>query len=215
MIRINLLPQAKKAARTSVGSGSSQLWAGVYLGALVLWALVLGIVYFIYDGELQEQQQANRVLTQQIEQLRTKSARLDDVRAQLEQSYALERVVEELNAGRTGPTRVMVEVGKILSQGGGPSIDPAELEALRAENPLAGYTRSWDVRRLWLTAFEEQEREVRISGVGKSNEDVAELLKRLTLSELFTDVLLQRTQSRDSREGPSFIEFELFCKVSY
>ncbi|MEM1416625.1 MAG: PilN domain-containing protein [Myxococcota bacterium] len=215
MIRINLLPQAKKATRSAGPSGSSQTWAGIYLAALVAWVLVLGVVYFVYDGDLQEQQQANRVLQGQIDQLRTKSARLDEVRAQLEQSYALERVVEELNAGRTGPTRVMIEVAKILSQGGGPTIDAAELEALRADNPLAGFTRGWDVRRLWLTAFEEEEREVRIEGIGRSNEDVAELLKRLTLSELFTDVLLQQTQSTDGRDGPAFIEFELYCKVSY
>ncbi len=130
----------------------------------------------------------------------------------------MEEVVSELNRGRTGPTRAMMELSRILrtGEGAGPTIDPAALEALRRDNPLATFNRSWDSRRLWLTVFEEENRQCRIEGIGRSNEDVAEFLRRLQLSELFDQVTLQRTEAeRDQISGLELIKFELRCQVTY
>jgi len=218
MIRINLLPTAKKAARAPAAAapGSSQLWVIVYAVAVVLWGVGLAAIYIIYDNALEEQQRQNQTLERQIEQVRTRSAQLEEVRAKIEASRRLEQLVAELNRARMGPTRMMMELSKILSPGGGPTIDPAELEAMRRENPLAGYNRSWDPRRLWLTRFEEENRECRMSGQGKTNEDVAEFLRRLALSEVFEDVTLTKTEARDDREtGLTFIAFDLTCTVRY
>lgn len=226
MIRINLLPEAKRAARAAGGpSGSAQLWAAIYLIGVVVWGAILAVIYFSYDGKLQEQLSANQALRSQIEDIRSRSARLEEVQAQLEASYALEQVVEELEKARTGPVRAMMELSKILSvcppdrpncEDAGPTIDPQQLEQLRRDNPYATYNRSWDVRRLWLTHFEEEGRQCRIRGVGRTNEDVAEFLRRLALSELFDQVTLQRTEaSRDSDSGLELINFELTCQVMY
>lgn len=218
MIRINLLPQARKAVRApsaAAPAGSQQAWVIVYLVALAAWGAVLTGVYIVYAGKLEEQQQQNAALDSQIQTLLTKSAQLDEVRAKLQASLALEALVEDLNKARQGPTRVMMEISKILSPGGGPTIDPQALEALRADNPLAGYNRSWDPRRLWLTEFREENRECRITGQGKTNEDVAEFLRRLALSELFEQVTLTKTEAVEGEEGLSFIKFELTCRVSY
>lgn len=218
MIRINLLPQAKKAVRAPVAAapGSSQAWVIVYLVALVLWTVGLAAIYIVYDNALEEQQQQNAALDRQIQQLRTKSAQLDEVRAKIQASRRLEEIVGELNAARMGPTRVMMELSKILSAHGGPTIDPQRLEAIRQDNPLAGYNRSWDPRRLWVAQFQEQDRECRIRGEGKTNEDVAEFLRRLALSDVFEDVTLTKTEAREDRaRGMSFIGFDLTCKVRY
>lgn len=218
MIRINLLPQAKRAARGPVAAapGSSQAWAIVYLVAFVLWTVALAAIYIVYDNVLEEQNQQNAALDRQIQQLRTKSGRLEEVRAKIAASQRLEELVRELNAARLGPTRVMMELSRILSVDGGPTIDAQRLEELRRNNPLAGYNRSWDPRRLWVTDFEEQDRECRIRGEGKTNEDVAEFLRRLALSEIFEDVTLTKTEAREDRElGLSFIGFDLTCRVRY
>lgn len=226
MIRINLLPEAKRAARTSGGGGgSSQVWAGVYMLAVAIWLAVLAVIYFSYDSELQDKVRANQDLDTQIAELRQRSARLEEVRAELEASHALEEVVTELNAARTGPTRALMELSRILSQcpadrpscdDVGPTIDPQALEELRRDNPHAGFNRTWDVRRLWLTKFEEQGRECQMEGTGRTNEDVAEFLRRLTLSELFDGVTLTRTSSNEDRElNLELIEFELTCRVIY
>ncbi len=226
MIRINLLPEASRSVRAAGGpSGSAQLWVAIYAIGVVVWGAILAVIYFSYDATLQEQRSANEALRAQIEELRSRSARLEEVQAQLEASYALEQVVGELEKARTGPVRAMMELSRILSvcppdrpncDDVGPTIDPQQLEQLRRDNPYATYNRSWDVRRLWLTHFEEEGRQCRIRGVGRTNEDVAEFLRRLALSELFDQVTLQRTEaSRDSDSGLELINFELTCQVMY
>jgi len=218
MIRINLLPQTGKSARLAGPSGSSQLWAGIYLFATVVWGIGLAVLYLSFQSTLEEKQEANRTLDADIQRLETKSARLEEVRSQLEASRQLQEVVAELNRARTGPTRLMLELSKVLSSGprSGPTIDPERLEQLRHDNPHAGFNPGWDVHRLWLTSFTENNRDCTIRGTGRSNEDVAEFLRRLALSDLFETVTLQRTQSQaNSDVGLDFINFELACKVRY
>ncbi|MEZ4248987.1 MAG: PilN domain-containing protein [Polyangiales bacterium] len=218
MIRINLVPQAKRAARASSPAGGGQVWAAVYFFGTLVFMGILAVVYFAKDGELEEQRQANNQLRGTIQEIRARSARLEEVQALLAASRNLEEVVGELNRARTGPTRAMLELSRILSTGdsAGPTIDPAALEELRRVNPLAGYNRSWDARRLWLTKFEEENRQCRMTGLGRTNEDVAEFLRRLSLSELFEQVTLQRTEAKeDADSGLPVIQFELSCQVSY
>lgn len=220
MIRINLLPQASKAVRTTTPAGPSnvQAWYIGYGASALLWVAALAGIYLVYQDDLGEEQLQNAALTTEIEQQRTKSTRLEEVRARLERSVRLEEVVGDLERARTGPTRVLMELSQILSPApnGGPTIDPERLEEMRRDNPLAGFNRSWDPRRLWITRFEEIDGLCKIIGIGRTNEDVAELLRRLSLSELFTGVTLQKTQSQeDSNSGLSLIAFELTCSVSY
>ena len=133
---------------------------------------------------------------------------------ELERSRQLESVVDELNRARSGPLRVMMELSKVLSTGAGPTIAPGRLEALRQENPLAGFNPSWDVRRLSIDSFVELDRTVTVRGKGRTNEDVAEFLRRLALSELFSEVTLTRTDAANLG-GIDSISFEMTCKVTY
>jgi type IV pilus assembly protein PilN len=224
VIRINLLPGTKRSHRTAdvarLGAGGDQgaLWPIVYLGMAAAAALAFGFLYARLDDQLTEKQRVNNDLQQQIARVQAESAQLEELQAKLQASIELENLVGELQRARLGPTRVLLEISKILSEGprAGPTIDPQRLEQLRRENPLAGYNPGWDSRRLWLTSFIEDQRACKVSGVGKTNEDVAEFLARLSLSELFEDVTLQRTlATTDSATGLSLISFELTCKVSY
>jgi Tfp pilus assembly protein PilN len=213
MIRINLLPKTKKQAQAQ-SSGSGPLWAGIYLLATFLWGIGLALVYFQYQGELEAIQRANRDLDREIADLEQRTARLDELRAQLARSVRLEEVVAELNAARTGPLRVMMELSRILSVPGGPTIDPEALERQRQVNPYAGFREGWDVRRLWLRSFTESERVCEIAGEARTNEDVAEFLRRLSLSELFEEVVLERTAGAEVNDE-SVIAFDLNCRVRY
>lgn len=214
MIRINLLPQAKRAAGGASVSASTQTWGVIYLLTVGLTLIGLGAVYFVYSGELDEQKAQNAALSREIADLRERSSRLEEVQAQLERSRALETVVDQLNRARTGPLRLVMELSNVLSSDGGPTIAPARLEQLRQENPLAGFNPSWDVRRLWITRFDETDRVVTIKGRGRTNEDVAEFLRRISLSDLFSEVTLTKTQSLVV-ESVELIDFELTCKVTY
>lgn len=211
MIRINLLPEAKRVA---VASGSSQAWGIGYMLALAAWGVALTLYYMSYKSRLDEQLAANAALQQSIESVKLKSANIGEVEAALAKSRQLEEVVGKLESARQGPARVLMELSAILSEGRGPTISPERLEALRRTNPLAGFNAGWDIRRLWLSSFSEKSRECTIRGVGKTNEDVAEFLRRLSLSELFEQVTLQST-SAGSSVAVATVSFDLSCRVRY
>jgi len=218
MVRINLLPSARKQARGSAssGDGSATPWIVGYIGATFVAGLVCALLYFNGTSELEEQRARNQALQAQITAAQAQSADLEQVRAQLAQSEDLERVVGDLQRARYGPTRVLMELSHILSASGGPTVDPERLEAIRRDNPLAGFNPAWDTRRLWLTSFVEEERHVQIQGLGKTNEDVAEFLRRLSLSESFNEVQLTKTEATtDAATHIDLISFELSCSVVY
>jgi type IV pilus assembly protein PilN len=217
VIRINLLPQAKRQTRgAAVGGGGSTGWVVGYAAAALITCVALALVYMSKESELSEQRARNAALESQIAQVTQQRANIDEVRASLQRSVELEEVVAELQRARFGPTRVLMELSRILSASGGPTIDPQRLEELRRGNPLAGFNRSWDTRRLWLTSFEESDRRVRIHGLGKTNEDVAEFLRRLALSDSFGDVHLDKTEAvEDTETHLPLVAFELTATVRY
>lgn len=223
MVRINLLPtdkkkRARRIAASPLPDGDFSLgtWGAIYGGAIAIWFVVLGILYFAQSSELETVAQENKTLEARRDELQAKTKGLADVEGRLEKSRRLEKVVQELERARRGPTRAVMELSKVLSSPGGPTINPAELERMREDNPLAGFNESWDVRRLWLTRFEEVERECKITGMGRSNEDVAEFLRRLTLSEIYQSVTLQRTRAtKDPDTGLQVVGFDITCKVRY
>lgn len=218
MVRINLLPSARKQMRSASGGGDGGAtpWIIAYVAAAFVTVLVCALLYFRGSGALDEQRAQNSALQGAIATLSTQSANIDEVRGQLAQSQDLEEVVGELQRARFGPTRVLMEMSRILSASGGPTVDPERLEAIRRDNPLAGFNPTWDTRRLWLTSFTEEDRHVRIEGLGKTNEDVAEFLRRLTLSDSFGNVTLTKTEATIDQESHlDLISFELSCSVVY
>jgi len=212
MIRINLLPEAKRAAATG---GNAQTWAVIYLLSCLAWAVVLVLFFLNKHGVLEEQNAKNDELQGLIDRAKSQSENIAEVEAKLAKSKQLEEVVGGLQAARQGPARVLLELSKILSEGGGPTVPPDQLDAMRRDNPLLVYNPGWDVRRLWIDTFEEASRHCTISGNGKTNEDVAEFLRRLNISEVFDKVTLQSTSASSDREGSPTVRFSLTCEVKY
>lgn len=213
MIRINLLPEAKRQVATG---GGFQLWGVIYLLSAVAWCVVLLLVWAKYNDDLEEQLAANTELERQIERAKTQSANIGEVEAALAKSKQLEEVVNGLQAARSGPARILMELSKILSAGRGPTVDPEHLRQLQRDNPLVVHNPNWDIRRLWLVSFTESNRQCNINGFGKTNEDVAEFLRRLALSDVFDQVTLQSTAAAtdDVTELP-VVRFSLSCGVKY
>jgi type IV pilus assembly protein PilN len=213
MIRINLLPAAKKKSRTAA---DSRIWGVVYLVFVVAWCVVLATIFWRTSHERSERRAANDALQGEIDQAQRQNSDLSAIQDKLAKSKKLEQVVDRLQAARSGPTRLVMELSRILSEGKGPTIDQGKLEELRRDNPLAGFNPSWDVRRLWLRAFEEREGKCTIRGAGKTNEDVAEFLRRLTLSEVFRQIALTETSSQiDPDSKLAVVNFTLSCEVHY
>ena len=211
MIRINLLPSKRG---TSSSTDTAKVWGYAYLGTSVVWCIALAFVYFSLLSDRDQALAQNAEITRQITRVKEQSGNLEELQKQLEQSKQLETVVRGLKDARQGPARMLLELSAILSPGRGPSVDPLKLEEMRRSNPDVGVSLGWDTRRLWITGFEENKRACRIIGEARNNEDIAEFLRRLSLSQVFDDVVLVRTGAPRTA-GMSLVAFELTCKVRY
>lgn len=213
MIRINLLPQKRKAERPE---GKQQLWLAV---VLVFFLLEVGGL-FIFHGwkaqELEEQRRKNQELTAQIERSKKAVSDHNAVKEKLASLRAREAAIAKLQSARSGPTAILLELARILTAGRGPTADPDKLTTLRRENPLAVFNPAWDPRRLWLTSFVERSRQVRLDGMARDGEDVSEFARRLNLSSFFYDVkLLPARKEKHLQTGLELVKFSLEAQVRY
>jgi type IV pilus assembly protein PilN len=214
VIRINLLPQKRRAERASE---AGQLWLILLL--LLFLGEVAGLLVFhgMKSDELKAQRQKNSELEVQIANAKNAVSNHPEIKEQLERLRAREDAISKLQTARTGPTAVMLELARIMTPGRGPTIDPDRLAQIRRENPLAVYNPGWDARRLWLTKFVEQQRKVRLEGVARDGEDVSELARRMNLSNRFHDVRLLpgKKEKLSEAEGLEVVKFQLEAQVRY
>ncbi len=213
MIRINLLPSKRRSEQKSA---AGQGWLLVVL--IVLLAEVSGLFawHSYSESKVKEQQRKNGELRAQIDQAKRNVQNHPEIKQKLSELRAKEDAIASLQSARTGPTSVLLELARILTTGRGPTVEPARLEELRRDNPLSVYSPSWDARRLWLTKFAEENRQVQILGVARDGEDVSEFARRLSLSSYFADVRLMPGQRASTKEGElELVEFELLAKVRY
>jgi type IV pilus assembly protein PilN len=212
MIRINLFPTkpVKKKERTGAVD------ALVFLLVTVVCAAVIWIVHGSINEKIDKQKRTNDILAMKIESIKQEIKDHDEIKAKLTEFEAREKIIQELVAARTGPVQMLVELSNILSLGKGPSIRPEEYQEMLKRDPASGFNPEWDPRRLWLTRFEESDREVLLEGQAMSNEDVGELLRRIKISKYFFNEVLVKTRTEKSAETTAVvIAFELKCNIRY
>jgi type IV pilus assembly protein PilN len=213
MMRINLI-RARKAPRLAVGDR-----ALVFMGAAVVLA-VAGLFALTADASAEADRlvRANNVLKDSIEQLKGGLGDYDKVKEQRQDLLKQQKTIDALKTGRTGPVYIMRELSEILTAHKGPTFDRPSYEERLRRDPNVGFNAGWDPRRLWLESFEEVQRKVRIQGSARTNEDVAEFLKRLQLSVFFADVTPESTtQIGDgtAATGAKRVTFHVSARVVY
>jgi type IV pilus assembly protein PilN len=214
VIRVNLLPQ-KRGAR-SAAPQTSQKWLLVVLGVLVVEVVVLFLFHKKKLDDLQDQQNTNAQLNGKIEGIKKLVANHEEIKKALAQLRAREDAIAKLQAARSGPTAVLLELAQVLTQGKGPTADPERLQQLKKDNPLAVYNPGWDTRRLWLGAYTESDRVVKIEGAARDGGDVSEFAQRLKLSTYFYDITVlpgSKEVRKDARL--ELVNFALQMKVRY
>jgi len=213
MIKINLLRVRKQRRR----DGAER--ALVVMGAAVLVAVGgMAALYFVESAELTSLVRANNAIKDQIEQLKSELGDYDKIKEQRQELLKQAATIEALKTGRTGPVYLMRELSEILTSHKGPTFDRASYEERLRRDPNVGFNAGWDPRRLWLESYEEAQRKVKIRGSARTNEDVAEFLKRLQLSVFFTDVTPESTsQVADaaSSGGAKHVTFNVSAKAVY
>jgi type IV pilus assembly protein PilN len=212
MIRINLMPQRRRAER----SDGSQLWLAVVMVLMLAEVAALFVFHGFKGEELKDQRRKNAELQSQIDQSKSAVADHDQVKAKLATLRAREEAIGKLQSARTGPTAVLLELARLLTPGRGPSVDPDRLSQLRRDDPLAVFNPAWDARRLWLVKFVEDHRKLRLEGFAQDGEDVSELARRMNLSSYFADVqLLPASRQTDSVTHLEVVGFALEARVKY
>ena len=209
MIRINLLP-ARRAKRQEAGQRQFLAMALAVLATIGL------IVYFHLDAttQLEKIQHENTLLQADVAKLKSELGDYDKVRAQREGLLKQRKTIQSLESGRTGPVYLLRELSEILSPGKGPTFDRVTYEETLRRDPNAGFTSNWEAKRVWLESYAEDKLRVKIRGSAKSNEDVAEFLKRLNASVFFKKVNLDAT-AQASKGAVKYVNFGLSTTVIY
>jgi type IV pilus assembly protein PilN len=215
VIRINLLAARKVKKRDAT---DRQL---AFMGLSVLGAVAVMIfVYLSSQSRLDAITRDNDSVRSDIDRMKAELGDYDKIKDQRQDLLKQQKTIQALQAGRTGPLYLMREMSEILSPQKGPSFDRASYEDRLRRDPNIGFSTSWDTRRLWLDSFDEAQGKVRIKGSAKTNEDVAEFLKRLQLSIFFADVTPESTtQVSETTLGGTLsvklVTFNLTARVMY
>ena len=219
MIKINLLPIKQDRRREA---GRNQLLFGVAL--LILEVVACAFLYFDTNADATEQRNANEGIQAQVKRIEKQLTDHKRILAEIAEFEKRQEAIDNLQAARTGPIYVMLELSNILSKGGRPHIDHDEYQEMIQANPTAGYDENWDFRRVWLSSFKEKERRVQLSGQGLTHEDVAEFLRRVNLSKFFVETELVSTNLQkprinlegfDPKESDPVVQFVMKSEIRY
>ena len=214
-VRVNLLAARKETKRAAAG-GESQAWLGIVGLALLLEIGGLGLWHSMMNNDLKKLTSDNAGVQAQIDKIKKDTAEHPQIKAQLAELKDREDAISKLQAARTGPTAVLLELSRILTPSRGPTVDHDKLEQLKRDNPTAVPNPNWDPRRLWLTKYAEVDRSVKMEGLARDGEDIAEFMRRLGVSDFFYDVKpLPATETADKDTKIQLKQFAVSAKVRY
>lgn len=216
MVRINLLPDRKQAARRTAASEPTQLWLVAVIGAMVVSVVACLFVQKMKQDELRGIMAENTRTQGQIDSIKQQIADHAVITAKLKELREREEAIQKLQTARTGPTSTLLELAHVLTPGRGPTTDRDKLEQLKRDNPAEAYDPNWDPRRLWLTSYVESDRVVKMAGLARDGDDVSELERRLKVSDYFTEVkLLPGQKIVDPQTHQELFSWQLSAKVRY
>jgi type IV pilus assembly protein PilN len=212
MIRINLLP-VKAAKRRE--QGQRQLLIGVMVLSLALVTII--VFHGAEVAKSSELRGINQRLSTDISRLKTEIGDYDVIKAQRDELIRQREAIKRLQANRAGPVWLMRELSDILTKGKGPTFNKEQYEDQLRRDPNTAFNPNWEPKRVWLVSYAELNHEVKLRGAAKSDEDVAEFLKRLKLSAFFSDVYWQQTQPQTDQKmnNVSFVTFDVAARVNY
>ena len=212
MIRINLLPYKES---TFIQWGQRQVLLFV---VSVLVSVVVCIIWYgrLPDPEAKKKQLiAQRVrYEQQIKQVSARTTcRQDKLKTRIRNARRKYRAVERLITRRRSPKLVLRELSRILSEAWGPTLK----KDLAGRDKRTLYNQNWDPTAVWITLFEEKNRELKIEGGAKAMDDVAEFWRRLQVSAYFSNVDLEKFKKvkvAADKKNP-YLLFSIVAGVNY
>ena len=145
MILLNLLPHREMARKRA-----RQVFNGSLIGAIAIGALMAGVGYLWFQGQIEEQQARNAFLTREIGKLDQEIKEVATLQSEIAALKARQEAVENLQADRNMPVHLLNEAVKQLPDG------------------------------MYLSKIKQENQSVLFEGVAQSNERVSELLRNLS-----------------------------------
>lgn len=230
MIRINLLPSKRKAARPGKRAAAARVSTSASTGQLILLGMVVGWVALGGVGYwliLQEEEEAQRLRAE----TNTVNARVAEIRLLMDEEK-LQALKDRVEQGRTAiervnglkrtPAAVMLELANVLTTGKLPDIDEEEQRRRENEDAKAKLNQSWDANSVWVDEVVETKGGVlEIAGGARDPADLSEFVKRLRASRRFGRVShpeysdTQKKAKQQDEKSLTSITFKLTVQVRY
>ncbi len=217
MLKINLLPSEKGRARGQAPGVSNLLVIGV-AGSLVMLLGGLFLFHATQQSALDELKSQNQRTQAEIDSIKARVADHTKILEELAEIRRREEAIEALQAARTGPTSMLIEISHLLTSAGSPTADPQRVEQCRTSTTCRTtlWNVAWEPERMWVAEFREENRVVKIIGEGRTADDVSEFMTRLQWSLYFQNVRLERTESAVNVETRLAVQkFTISGRVRY
>jgi type IV pilus assembly protein PilN len=185
------------------------------MGIAILGTIALVVFFHLQaTADLEKIQRDNTITQAEVARLKQELGDYDKIRSQREELLKQRKTIQALESGRTGPVFLLREMSEILSPGKGPTFERVTYEETLRKDPNAGFNSNWETKRVWLDSYTEEKQKIKLKGAAKSNEDVAEFLKRLNSSVFFKDVNLDAT-AQAAKGLVKYVNFSLSASVIY
>ncbi|MCX5742511.1 MAG: PilN domain-containing protein [Proteobacteria bacterium] len=217
MIRINLLPQ-RKVKRQAAEPGSKELFIGA--GA-VLAAGVL--VFFLVDkpnrDHLNDLRDTNDALQKEIQAKNRLLAGYAELQKSAEEADKRAQSINRLIGAKVVPANLLHELGEILTTAHRPTMteDMTKKTSTTPDgDPNKRFQTDWDATHVWFTTFTDTAGAFKLEGGAQSEQDVAQLGKRLAASVYFKDITPSGGERvADTATGITYYKFTITGKVAY
>jgi Tfp pilus assembly protein PilN len=219
MIKINLLPQRRAKKRSSAPDVSAKPFIFGAAGIAAAAVLVFVLVDQPKRARVSELAAANQQL--QVE-IAAKNKQLDgyaELKKAADEADERYRSIQRLLSAKVVPAHVLHELGEILSANKYPTM--TEDMAKRTGNGPDSdankrFQADWDASHVWLSGFADSPQGFRLEGGAQSENDVAQLAKRLAASVYFSDVTPAGGERvADTATGTNYYRFTITGKVVY
>jgi Tfp pilus assembly protein PilN len=219
MIKVNLLPQKKRARRVPSEAGGNRDFV---IGVVAL-AGAAAVVFFAVDqprrSHLRDLRDTNDQLQQEINANNGQLKGYEELKKAAQEADERAKAINRLMAAKVVPANVLQELSDILTPNHLPTM--TEDMAQRTGNgprsdPNKRFDLTWDPRHVWMTSFIDKNGSFKIEGGAQAEVDVTQLSKRLAASAYFSDVAPaseQRVADKDS--GVNYYKFLITGKVAY
>lgn len=222
MIRINLLPQRRPKRVAGRRAGSDPSAKHILYGVIALAAAGL-VVVFAVDRPLREDLERYRTDEQSLrDDLKKKGPQLigyaEMQKAQAD-AEARKKSIDRLMRAKVVPAHVLHELGEILTAGHSPTMTSDMIKKTsndKTGDPNKRFQQDWDPTHVWLSGYSDSNGVFKLEGGAQTENDVAQLSKRLAASAYFMDVTPSGGERvTDQASGINYVKFTITGRVAY